>query len=380
MEITVDNLAFGPREDGRSVFGDTEPFLQAAEEARLHVTDSVKVSGWHVGTAVGSVGITENTTRFLVTASDYSGNKGQVAQRAATSDFASYAALSENLIVGLLNRVSVIGAEPITATPNLFAGQSCWFNHDSRYRALIGGWSKGCVQGGCLWDVTRGEAEEKLFIPGTFSLHGSIVAEISPKSNLISPEGVEVGDAIIIVQGSGIHGSAFQHALKAIDKMPNGLDTLIGDGRTAGEALLDTDVCIVKFMQALQQEKIKLSASRYLSPYGWRMLLSMKPGLLFAVKEIPEPPPLMRQIQAWTDMKDSTLYESCSMGACAVLFAKKELAEGIQKIAEAFRLHAFTAGEVLQSPNGRSKVDIIPRDVTFCSPSERLFSRAGASV
>jgi len=137
------------------------------------------------------------------------------------------------------NDAVTLGALPIMYGQYLALGSPKWFEDEERRRDLINGTKKACDMARCPWGGGETSTLIGIIVPSTADLAGGTIGFISDKNKLINPAKIVHGDAIVIIESSGIHANGLTLARKIADKLPEGYLTKLSDGRTYGETLLD---------------------------------------------------------------------------------------------------------------------------------------------
>ena len=104
---------------------------------------------------------------------------------------------------------------------------------------LVSGWKTACDVLGVAWGGGETPCLTGVVEESAIDLAVSCVGIIRPKSRLTLGENLAAGDAIILLESSGIHANGLTLARKLAERLPDGYATVMADGRRYGEALLD---------------------------------------------------------------------------------------------------------------------------------------------
>jgi len=188
-----------------------------------------------VGGLGGFAGLFDATalTRYkrplLATATDGVGTKIDVARRMDVHD-----TIGIDLVAMIVDDLVVCGAEPLFMTDYIATGKVV----PERIAAIVSGIAAGCEQAGCA--LLGGETAEH---PGLMQLDEYDVAgagtAVVEADDLLGPDRVRAGDAVIAMASSGLHSNGYSLARKVLYAQW-GLDAQVPDlGRTLGEEMLE---------------------------------------------------------------------------------------------------------------------------------------------
>ena len=167
---------------------------------------------------------------ILATSADGVGTKVAIAQALDVHDTIGF-----DLIGMLVDDLVVCGAEPLFLTDYIACGRVV----PERIAAIVKGIAEACVEAGCT--LIGGETAEHpgLLGPQDYDVAGSTTGVVE-KANLLGPDRVRAGDALVAMAASGLHSNGYslvRHVL--LERAGWSLDRHVDElGRTLGEELL----------------------------------------------------------------------------------------------------------------------------------------------
>jgi phosphoribosylformylglycinamidine cyclo-ligase len=177
-------------------------------------------------------------------------------------------------------------------------------------------------------------------------LAASCVGIVKSRDRLMLGERLGVGDAIVLLASSGIHANGISLARKLAERLPQGYATLLADGRTFGEALLDPTVLYAPVIEALFAAGVRPHYSVNVTGHGWRKLMRHPAELEYAVRRVPPVPRVLQFLQAEGGMSARDAYGTFNMGAGFALFIARADVAATIAVAEQAGLAAWHAGDV----------------------------------
>ncbi len=280
-----------------------------------------------------------------------------------------YDHIAQDTIATAVNDLVTVGARPLSIHAYWAAGSSDWFDDVERMNDLVDGWKAACDVLGVAWGggetpCLTGVVEER-----AIDLAASCVGIIRPKSRLTLGEDLAAGDAIVLLESSGIHANGLTLARKLSERLPEGYATVMPGGRTYGEALLDPTVLYPPVTEAAFEAGIGLRYIANITGHGWRKIMR-HPGLFtYRISEVPPVPEVLKFMMDETRQTAEEAYGSLNMGAGFALFVRPEDGDAAVACAESMGVRAWVAGVVEDGPR---QVVIEPLDVTLAEESLAL--------
>jgi phosphoribosylformylglycinamidine cyclo-ligase len=165
----------------------------------------------------------------LATSTDGVGTKVVIASR-----LGRYDTVGIDLVAMVADDLVACGAEPLFLTDYVACGTVV----PERVAAIVSGVAAGCVQAGCA--LLGGETAEHPghLGPDDFDLAGAATG-VAEADELLGPDRVRPGDAVIAMASSGLHCNGFSLVRMVLDRAGLALDAeLPGLDRPLGEELL----------------------------------------------------------------------------------------------------------------------------------------------
>ena len=151
---------------------------------------------------------------LLATSSDGVGTKVVIARRLGVYD-----TIGIDLVGMVVDDLVVCGAEPLFMTDYVVCGAVV----PERVAAIVAGIAAGCVLAGCA--LLGGETAEHPghFGPDDFDLAGAATGVVEA-DQLLGPDRVRIGDAVIALASSGLHANGFSLVRQILDRARLDLD------------------------------------------------------------------------------------------------------------------------------------------------------------
>jgi phosphoribosylformylglycinamidine cyclo-ligase len=291
----------------------------------------------------------------------------QIAQKVGVLDSGSfYDRVTQCNVAMAVNDMITLGALPICYGQYLAVGSSDWFKDKKRCHDLIEGTTRACFISRCTWAGGETPTLKGIIEPGAADLSGATMG-FMPKERLINPENIRHGDAILLFESSGIHANGLTLARTIADKLPKGYMTMLDDGRTYGETLLEPTHIYVGLVEDCQDAGVDIHYAVNITGHGWRKLMRANQPFAYVIKNIPQPSALFEFIQKYGPVDDREAYANFNMGAGFALYVPQE---DVQKVRAVVDEHVFeygfgmiAAGHVEKSETKR--VVIEPKELVY---------------
>ncbi|MCZ2439883.1 MAG: phosphoribosylformylglycinamidine cyclo-ligase [Burkholderiales bacterium] len=307
---------------------------------------------------------------YLASIVECLGSKAIVAdEMAALTGRSWYDAIAQDTIAMAVNDLITVGATPLVVQAYWAAGGSDWFADAARAKALVEGWQRACERCGVAWGGGETPALAGIVEPGRIDLAASCTGIVSPKERLSVGDRLGPGDAIVLLDSSGIHANGLSLARKLVERLPQGWLTEVAPGLSYGAALLAPTVLYSPVTEALWKAGIAPHYCANITGHGWRKLLRHEKALSYRIHALPPVPPVLRFIQEHAGHDDREAYSTLNMGAGFALFVAAPDAERSVEIAQAQGVGARIAGRV---EAGAKELVIEPLSLRFGDESLQL--------
>jgi phosphoribosylformylglycinamidine cyclo-ligase len=284
---------------------------------------------------------------YLASIVECLGSKAIVAdEMAALTGRSWYDAIAQDTIAMAVNDLITVGATPLVVQAYWAAGGSDWFADTARAQALVEGWRRACERCGVAWGGGETPALAGIVEPGRIDLAASCTGIVNPKQRLSVGDRLGPGDAIVLLDSSGIHANGLSLARKLVERLPRGWLTEVESGLSYGAALLAPTVLYSPVTEALWQSGITPHYCANITGHGWRKLLRHEKALTYRIRALPPLPPVLRFIQQHAGHDEHEAYSTLNMGAGFALFVAAADAERTVAIARAQGVGARVAGQV----------------------------------
>ena len=292
---------------------------------------------------------------YLASIVECLGSKALVAdEMAALTGRSWYAGIAQDTIAMAVNDLITVGATPLVVQAYWAAGGSDWFADSARAQALLAGWKQACDTCRVAWGGGETPALAGIVEAGRIDLAASCTGLINPKSRLSVGDRLAPGDAIVLLDSSGIHANGLSLARKLVQRLPGGwlteIDPLGHPGLGYGAALLAPTVLYSPVTEALFAAGITPHYNVNITGHGWRKLLRHPGAFTYRLHSVPPVPPVLRFIQQWAQQDDREAYSTLNMGAGFAIFVAPDDAERTVQVALAQGVGARVAGVVQAGP------------------------------
>lgn len=273
-----------------------------------------------------------------------------------------YDAIAQDTVAMIINDLITLGADPQIINAYFAVGDANWFLDKKRAEDLINGWAKACELSGAVWGGGETPTLKDIINPNTIDLGGSAIGIIKPKSRLVLGDNLKAGDAIILIESSGIHANGLTLARTIASQLPKGYATLLSNKKSYGESLLIPTHIYAKVINNCFDAGVGIHYMVNITGHGWRKLMRAKRDLSYIIHTIPTPQPLFEFIQKHSGNDDREMYGNFNMGAGFAVFVNAKDADKTIQIVKKHKLKAWNAGVV---EKGKKQVVIKPKNITF---------------
>jgi phosphoribosylformylglycinamidine cyclo-ligase len=300
---------------------------------------------------------------YLASIVECLGSKALVADEMATLTGRTwYDGIAQDTIAMAINDLITVGATPLVVQAYWAAGGSDWFGDADRAQSLVAGWKRACDACSVAWGGGETPALAGIVEGGRIDLAASCTGLINPKLRLSVGDRLSAGDAIVLLDSSGIHANGLSLARKLVERLPQGWLTEVSPGVSYGEALLTPTTLYSPVTESLWSAGIVPHYCANITGHGWRKLLRHPAELTYRIHTLPPVPPVLTFIQQHARQDDREAYSTLNMGAGFALFVAAQDAERCVEVARSLGVGARVAGQVEAGPK---RLLIEPLDIEF---------------
>ncbi|MDD5147780.1 MAG: AIR synthase-related protein [Candidatus Daviesbacteria bacterium] len=291
----------------------------------------------------------ENSYRALVV--EGLGTKNLVAdEMAKITGKTYYYSIAQDTVAMIVNDIITVGALPQVLNAYFASGGPDWFKDTKRSSALVEGWAKACEMAGVTWGGGETPSLKGIINPETLDLAGACIGIIKPKERLTLGNKLQDGDAILLIESSGIHANGLSLARTVADKLPERYMTKLSDGTLYGDALLAPTYIYVNLVKDLFDGGVDIHYMVNITGHGWRKLMRANKDLTYLITQIPPVAPLFQFIQEKSENGDEDMYGNFNMGAGFAIYLPAQQVEKAREIAKQYNLKSWNAGIVQSGP------------------------------
>jgi len=279
-----------------------------------------------------------------------------------------YDHIAQDTVAMIVNDMVTVGAQPLSVAMHLAVGDSRWFDDERRSGDLVRGWKHACDLAACAWGCGETPTLKDVVMPDTVVLSGSAMGKIDFKNDRLCTSHIQDGDAIIMIESSGIHANGLTLARAIAAVLPKGYLTTLPDGRSYGETLLDPTPIYVPAVTTCQARGIPIRYAVNITGHGWRKLMRAPQSFAYIIDTLPTARPIFDFIQTHGPVSDQEAYGNLNMGAGFALFVDPHhVSEALAALEECWGNdqlpRAFRAGTVRTSSD--KKVVIVPKNLEY---------------
>lgn len=291
------------------------------------------------------------------------GTKNLVAdEMEKTTGQSYYGAIAQDTIAMIVNDIITVGAMPQVINAYFGSGGPEWFTNSDRSKALVEGWTKACQLAGATWGGGETPGLAGIINPNTIDLAGACIGIIKPKERLTLGDKLTAGDAILLIESSGVHANGLSLARAIAEKLPEGYTTKLPDGTIYGDFLLTPTYIYVNLIKDLFEAGVEIHYLVNITGHGWRKLMRANRAFTYLLTQIPPIPQTFKFIQNQSGSSDKDMYGNFNMGAGFAIYLPVTQVEKAQAIAEKHNLKSWNAGVVQEGPK---EVIIEPIKISF---------------
>ncbi len=280
-----------------------------------------------------------------------------------------YDTIAQDTVAAIVNDILTVGAMPQVINAYFGSGGPEWFSDTQRSKALVEGFAKACNLSGATWGGGETPGLKGIINSETIDLAGACIGIIKPKERLTLGDKLTEGDAILLIESSGIHANGLSLARSIAQDLPQGYQTPVSNELTFGEALLIPTHIYVSLVKDMFESQIDIHYMVNITGHGFRKLMRANRNFTYEINELPPYPKLFDFIKEQSGSNDYDMYSNFNMGAGFAIYLPTEQVEKAKEIATQSNLKSWNAGTI---QSGVKKVVIEPKNITFEAESLNL--------
>lgn len=269
----------------------------------------------------------------------------------------------------IVNDICSVGALPFVINAYFATGNSEWHLGGNSFESLLVGWRDGCEISGATWGGGESPALPGLVSGTDVEVAGSGIGALPGSWGPILGEELRDGDAIVLIESSGLHANGASLARSAADQLPRGLRTPLPSGDAFGASVLRPSTIYAPLVRELSKREIRPTYLSHITGHGFRKLMRAPADLVYIIDRLPPVPEVFTFITQTLEMNDRAAYGTFNMGAGFAVYVRPEDASGVIDTATSIGLRAWQSGRV---EAGRRRVELPTLGITFEGPELEL--------
>lgn len=295
------------------------------------------------------------------------GTKSLIAQALYERTGAShFAAVAQDTVACVINDLVSVGATPVVLNAYWSSSSYEWLTDRTMAEDLIKGWRTACDTAKVVWGGGETQSLADLVEAGRLELAGSAFGIIKSADHLVQGKNLRAGDAIILIESSGVHANGISLIRELAGQLPDGYQTKMSDETLFGEIALTPSHIYAPLVMALQAADLDVHYLSNITGHGWRKLMRATEEFSYVITEVPPVPEIFKFIGEKTLNDSREMYSNYNMGAGYAVYLPAAQALDVKTTAEACGFKAWIAGTVETGPK---QVVIKPLDITFAGDS-----------
>ncbi|MES2971903.1 MAG: AIR synthase-related protein [Patescibacteria group bacterium] len=291
------------------------------------------------------------------------GTKSLIAQSIYKDTGKSYfASIAQDTVATFINDLISVGATPVVANAYWSSSSYAWLADHKLTEDFIKGWRAACDLAGVVWGGGETQSLPGIVEDGVLELAGSAFGVIKPKNQLVTEKNLRAGDAIILIESSGIHANGISLTREIAKQLPDGYQTKLPDGAGYGEVLLTPTHLYAQLVRELFAAGLDIHYLSNVTGHGWRKLMRSTREFSYVIDEIPPAGAIFDFIAKQSGNNTKEMYGTFNMGAGYAVYLPQADATKAKDVTEKLGLKSWIAGTVTEGPK---QVIIKPLGITF---------------
>lgn len=291
------------------------------------------------------------------------GTKSLVAQAIYEKTRKSYfGQIAQDTVATFVNDLVSVGATPVVSNAYWSSSSYKWLEDKELTTDFITGWKAACDLSKIVWGGGETQALNGIVKDGVLELAGCAFGVIKDRNRLVTEKKLKPGDAILLVESSGVHANGISLTRKIADELAEGYDTKLKSGKTFGQAILEPTIIYSQMIEDLFNAEVDVHYLSNITGHGWRKIMRATQDFTYKMNIVPEPDELFRFIAENSNSDTREMYGNYNMGAGYAVFVPQTDAKKAVEVIEKSGLKVWQAGIV---EAGDKKVVIEPLGIVF---------------
>ncbi len=279
------------------------------------------------------------------------GTKSLIAQTVYEQTGQSYfAAIAQDTVACIINDLVSVGATPAVLNAYWSSSSYEWLADQKLAEDFIKGWRAACDLSGVTWGGGETQSLPGLVEEGRLEFAGSAFGIIKSAQHLVQGKNLRAGDAIVLVELSGVHANGISLICELARQLPNGYATKLKSGKTLGESVLMPTHIYAGLVQALQAADLDIHYLSNITGHGWRKLMRATRAFSYVMTAVPPVPEVFGFISQQTGNDETEMYGTFNMGTGYAVYLPAGKAQQVVDIAAKQGFKAWVAGRVETGP------------------------------
>ncbi len=272
-------------------------------------------------------------------------------------------ALAQDCVAMIVNDMITVGVLPVHIGMHLAVANANWFDNVARREGLAIGWKNSCDESGAIWGPGETAALQDIIIPGCCELNGASWGVPVDDQAPVDGSKLEVGDAIVMVESSGIHANGLTKAREIGQEV--GYDTEVEPGVSYASALLRPTHLYVQPVEACLRA-LTVHYMVNMTGHGWRKLMRYADRpFTYWIDRVAAVQSEFGFIARHAGFDLRQMYADYNMGGGFALMVREADVEQVIAIFAGFGLKAWRAGTLRAATDGRSSVVLDELDIRY---------------
>ncbi|HET7673513.1 MAG TPA: AIR synthase-related protein [Candidatus Saccharimonadales bacterium] len=291
------------------------------------------------------------------------GTKSLIAQSIyAQTGKSHFKAIAKDTVATFINDLISVGATPVVSNAYWSSSSYKWLGDKKLTEDFINGWKEACDEAKIVWGGGETQSLNGIVKDGVLEFAGSAFGVISPKSELVTEENLKAGDAIVLIEASGVHANGISLTREIAAKLKDGYQTKFDSGATFGEALLVPTHLYSNVVRKLFSEGVDVHYLSNITGHGWRKIMRATAEFSYVIEKVPPAQEVFAFIMEKSGNSETEMYGNYNMGAGYAVYVPDEQADKAVAAAQSCGLKAWVAGRLEKGPK---KLEIRPKGISF---------------